>query len=98
MNLREMYPFLFQVTLRDDNDNAPRFTGTRFVATVSEDKQPGTFVYQVEAMDADDGANGAIKYELLKVEPERASQLFAIDAKTGYITTQAAIDREKFET
>ena len=91
-------PLLFQVTLRDDNDNAPRFTGTRFVASVSEDKQPGTFVYQVEAADADAGKNADITYELLKTEPSRASKLFAIDAKSGYITTQAAIDREQFET
>ena len=83
--------------IRDENDNAPRFTGTRFVATVSEDKQPGTFVYQVEAVDADKGRNAEVTYQLLGSEPDKASGLFEIDPKSGYITTKAKIDREEFD-
>ena len=41
---------IIQVVLTDENDNAPRFTGTRFLASVAEGKPAGTFVYQVSTI------------------------------------------------
>ena len=58
---------------------------------------PNQTLYKVEAVDADENLNGLVSYTLLKTEPTDAAGLFQIDEKTGYITTSAAIDREKFE-
>lgn len=87
-----------QVNIQDENDNAPSFTGSRFLATVEEGQPPGTFIYQVEATDMDNEDNGLVQYQIVKVEPRSASDLFTIDAATGYIKTTEAIDREVFDS
>ena len=86
-----------EVIVEDENDNAPRFTGTRFVASVKEDQPGGTFIYQVEATDLDADENGLVRYEIVKVEPRLAESFFAIDPVKGFIKTKKPIDRELFD-
>jgi len=87
-------PANLQINFLDENDNAPEFTGSRFLATVMEGQPVGTFIYQVEASDVDNDQNGIVKYRIIKVEPRSAFNLFAIDENTGIISTKQLIDRE----
>jgi len=47
-----------QVTVTDENDNTPVFTGTPYAATVPEDSAIGFTALTVAATDADVGSNG----------------------------------------
>lgn len=77
----------------DINDNEPIFEQEVYNANVMEVADPGTSVYQVVAIDRDEGNNSAIIYSLLDT-PNTHSQWFQIDAHSGLITTRAHIDCE----
>ncbi|KAI1280906.1 Cadherin-23 [Halotydeus destructor] len=85
------------------NDGIPLFVkpAENEVVYVSENANPGTFVYQVEAVDADNPStqNGKVMYKFLEHEPH-----FEIDPLSGIITTATnkkqrtenyRLDREK---
>lgn len=78
------------------NDGIPQFIrpAENEVVTVNENVKPGTFVYQVEAVDADNPntPNGKVMYKFL--DPV---QHFEIDPLSGIITT-ATNRRQKTET
>ena len=52
---------------------------------------------KVEAMDADEGKNGAVHYSIISTKPKSASNIFVIESETGYISTSDEIDRELFD-
>ncbi|CAN0269376.1 unnamed protein product [Lampetra planeri] len=79
------------VTLRDVNDNAPRFPWQRLAATVRENEPAGTVVTQLVAWDVDGGAGGQLEFALA---PGSLSSGFRLDSLTGIITTTASLDRE----
>ena len=78
----------FSVTIGDisANDGIPVFIkpAENEVIAVVENSKPGTFVYQVEAVDPDNPnhPNGKVMYKFLEPEP-----YFEIDPLTGIITT-----------
>ncbi|NWH61172.1 CADN protein, partial [Geococcyx californianus] len=84
------------VTIDDVNNNKPIFQKCQYYrenAYVLENQPPGTVVLQVEATDADEGANGVVKYGLM----HRGGVLpaFSIHPDTGVLTTAQVFDREK---
>ncbi|XP_032829257.2 protocadherin-16-like isoform X2 [Petromyzon marinus] len=79
------------VTLRDVNDNAPRFPWQRLATTVRENEPAGTVVTQLVAWDVDGGAGGQLEFALA---PGSLSSGFRLDSLTGIITTTASLDRE----
>uniref|UniRef100_A0A3Q2DCV8 FAT atypical cadherin 3b n=1 Tax=Cyprinodon variegatus TaxID=28743 RepID=A0A3Q2DCV8_CYPVA len=79
------------VEILDVNDNKPQFETKTYVATVMEGVPSGTRVIQVRAFDPDWGSNGQA---LSLSGPITASSVYAIDSKTGWITTLAQIDHE----
>ena len=79
------------VTLKDVNDNPPTFSNHSFDASVNELVQPGSFVYRVNASDADLGSNSLISYSISK---GNALGWFSVDATSGIVTTAASLDRE----
>ncbi|XP_015235244.1 PREDICTED: protocadherin Fat 3-like [Cyprinodon variegatus] len=98
-----------EVKILDVNDNKPQFETKTYVATVMEGVPSGTRVIQVRAFDPDWGSNGQVTYSLgllLTYNPDlmkealslsgpiTASSVYAIDSKTGWITTLAQIDHE----
>ncbi|XP_074841792.1 neural-cadherin-like [Carettochelys insculpta] len=86
------------VTINDINNNKPVFKECACYSDntwVLENQSPGTYVLQVEALDADLGLNGEVKYGLMY--RDEASPGFSIDPKTGIITTTQRFDREKQE-
>lgn len=84
------------ITLEDQNDNAPRFTQQHYSAAVWEGKSKGTFVMQVTAHDADQGANSRVLYHIVDGNHDNA---FIIEpAFSGIVKTNIVLDREIRET
>ncbi|KAM7398079.1 hypothetical protein PAMA_006109 [Pampus argenteus] len=98
-----------EVKILDVNDNTPVFETNTYVATVMEGMPVGTRVIQVRALDPDWGSNGQVTYSLGPLltynldltEDTRSfsasittSSVFAIDSKTGWITTVSQMDHE----
>ncbi|KAK0149004.1 Protocadherin Fat 3 [Merluccius polli] len=72
-----------QVTLLDDNDNAPQFRATEYRASVKSDVAKGFLVTQIQAYDPDNGVNAKVTYSLyseahvpvvdiLEIDPDNA--------------------------
>lgn len=93
-----------EVKVLDVNDNKPSFVTSSYVAMVMEGIPIGTRVIQVHAVDPDWGSNGQVTYSLGFVfnhEKEQTSErtsainyMFAVDSKTGWITTLGELDHE----
>ena len=79
------------VTVSDVNDNAPEFTQFQYTATVAENTTVGSMVVGVEATDLDASDRTQLLYSILDAVnfPE-----FAIDSRTGVITTSQTLDFE----
>lgn len=84
------------ITLQDENDNPPRFTQQQYSAAVWEGKSKATFVMQVNAHDADQGANSRVLYHIVDGNHDNA---FIIEpAFSGIVKTNIVLDREIRET
>uniref|UniRef100_A0A3B3XCQ2 FAT atypical cadherin 3b n=1 Tax=Poecilia mexicana TaxID=48701 RepID=A0A3B3XCQ2_9TELE len=86
-----------EVKILDVNDNKPEFETSTYVATVMEGMPSGTRVIQVRALDPDWGSNGQVceKQDTLSLTgPITTGSVFAIDSKTGWITTVTQMDHE----
>ncbi|XP_043981143.1 neural-cadherin-like isoform X3 [Gambusia affinis] len=84
------------VGVDDVNNNKPIFEQCqqyREQASVLENQPAGTFVLQVHAVDADEGANGKVKYGLM--HRDSAMPAFRIHPDTGVIVTARHFDRER---
>lgn len=80
------------IELEDENDNSPQFSQRQFAATASEGKTKGTFVAQVQAFDADEGANARLRYHIVDGNHDNA---FVIEpAFSGIVRTNIVLDRE----
>lgn len=79
---------ILKVNVLDANDNSPHLD--TIVAYVTEEQPKGQFVTQVMAVDADEGRNGEVEYNLTL----RGTQSLNIDPKTGNITTKVKFDYE----
>ena len=71
------------VTVDDENDNDPRFTQSRYTASLAENVLPDTVVLTVQATDLDRANNAKITYSL----SNETQWLFKIDNETGVLTT-----------
>ncbi|XP_032557279.1 neural-cadherin-like isoform X2 [Chiroxiphia lanceolata] len=84
------------VKIDDVNNNKPVFQKCQYYrehASVLENQPSGTVVLQVEATDADEGANGVVKYGLM--HRDGVLPAFTIHPDTGVLTTVQVFDREK---
>lgn len=75
----------------DTNDCHPLFEKDVYVISIPEDAPPGSSLIQMQARDADDGANSDIVYSILRSSQDSA---ISIEPETGLVTTAAALDRE----
>ncbi|XP_065272866.1 neural-cadherin-like [Emys orbicularis] len=83
------------VGIDDVNNNKPIFQKCQYYrehASVLENQPSGTFVLRVEATDADEGANGRVKYGIM--HRDGALPSFSIHPDTGVLTTLQRFDRE----
>lgn len=83
----------FHLRVTDINDNAPEFKESVYYANVLEVADPGTSVFQVTAVDIDEGENSVLTYSLQE-NTETHVPWFQIDSRSGLITTKAHIDCE----
>ena len=77
------------IFVTDVNDNAPSFTQPSYTGFIIENRSPGTSILRVSANDSDSFPNNVITYSLL-----RSSEEFLLNASTGELTTQRALDFE----
>ncbi|NXE42701.1 PCDG7 protein, partial [Ptilorrhoa leucosticta] len=84
----------------DVNDNAPVFAQERYSARLAENNAAGALVLTVRATDADWGQNARVRYRLSEGRkmPSKALQKFVVDAESGTITLQEALDYEDTRT
>uniref|UniRef100_T1ING2 Cadherin domain-containing protein n=1 Tax=Strigamia maritima TaxID=126957 RepID=T1ING2_STRMM len=81
-----------RIDLIDQNDNPPRFTQDRYVSSVWEGQNKGTFVMQVSASDEDSGSYGSIVYHIVDGNHDNA---FVIEPPfSGIVKTNIVLDRE----
>ncbi|RLV62207.1 hypothetical protein DV515_00019555, partial [Chloebia gouldiae] len=81
------------VNVTDANDNPPVFAQDRYRVILPENAPPGSAVLNLSASDADAGTNAQITYSFGKM-PTKALQKFVVDAESGSITLQEALDFE----
>uniref|UniRef100_A0A8B9G8Z9 Cadherin domain-containing protein n=1 Tax=Amazona collaria TaxID=241587 RepID=A0A8B9G8Z9_9PSIT len=81
------------INVTDANDNAPVFAQEWYRVSLRENALPGWTVLNVSASDADAGSNARITYGFGKMSA-KVLQKFAIDAESGRITLQEALDFE----
>ncbi|XP_072920653.1 protocadherin Fat 1a isoform X7 [Hemitrygon akajei] len=81
---------LLDVNILDANDNRPAFLQDVYSEVVSENKEVGSMIIQLEATDRDLGANGEVRYSILT-----DTDAFAIDSVTGIVKVIGLLDREK---
>lgn len=82
---------IISLRVTDVNDNAPTFAESEYKANVLEAAPPGTPVVQVSATDVDEAENSEIRYSLM---PMPQSDWFAIDERSGLVTTRSRVDCE----
>ncbi|XP_057885306.1 cadherin-23 [Melospiza georgiana] len=80
------------VNLLDLNDNDPTFQNLPFVAEIAEGLPAGTSVFQVVAIDLDEGPNGQVSYRMQVGMPRMD---FLINSTSGLVTSMAVLDRER---
>ncbi|PKK19790.1 protocadherin gamma-B5-like [Columba livia] len=81
------------INVTDANDNAPVFAQDRYRASLREDAPPGSTVLNVSASDSDAGTYARITYGFGET-PAKVLQKFVLDAESGTITLQEALDFE----
>ena len=81
----------FNITVIDANDNGPVFNPSVIWQSVPEDLAVGSPVVTVTAIDADSGLFGMVNYSIIS---NLSKPFFTINATTGLITLQKALDRE----
>ncbi|XP_030251965.1 protocadherin beta-11-like [Sparus aurata] len=82
------------ITVLDNNDNAPVFNQSVYKATVMENSPSDTYVITVNATDADSGSNSVVTYYFSDLN-SGLRDLFTIDEKTGVISITGSVDYEK---
>ncbi|XP_056351491.1 protocadherin-15 isoform X2 [Oenanthe melanoleuca] len=80
--VQESVPVTVNILVIDANDNTPTFSNISYNVKIYTDMRPGEGVIKLTAVDADEGANGQIVYEILA----GAQGDFAINEQTGLIT------------
>lgn len=77
------------ITVLDVNDNAPMFSQKSYSGVIAENAEANSFVFNITAMDPDEGAGGEIHYDFLN-EGE-AQGLLRINSQTGEIRTRVPL-------
>ncbi|NXR08105.1 PCDGE protein, partial [Semnornis frantzii] len=81
------------INVTDANDNAPVFAQDRYRVSLREDAPRGSMVMNVSATDADAGINARITYGFGEMSA-KVLRKFLVDAESGTITLQEALDFE----
>ncbi|TMS04342.1 Protocadherin-15 [Larimichthys crocea] len=80
-------PVTVNIVVIDANDNTPTFAEVSYTVEVFTNMLPGETVLQLTAVDADEGLNGLVTYEILA----GAQGDFVISNRTGRITVALGV-------
>ncbi|NXG28931.1 PCD15 protein, partial [Dromaius novaehollandiae] len=80
--VQESSPVTVNILVIDANDNSPTFSNISYNVKIYTDMGPGEGVIKLTAVDADEGPNGQIVYEILAGDQGD----FIINDRTGLIT------------
>uniref|UniRef100_A0A8C4TTH5 Protocadherin-15 n=1 Tax=Falco tinnunculus TaxID=100819 RepID=A0A8C4TTH5_FALTI len=80
--VQESVPVTVNILVIDANDNSPTFSNISYNVKIYTDMRPGEGVIKLTAVDADEGPNGQIVYEILAGDQGD----FIINDRTGLIT------------
>nr|XP_012147456.1 PREDICTED: protein dachsous isoform X1 [Megachile rotundata]XP_012147457.1 PREDICTED: protein dachsous isoform X2 [Megachile rotundata] len=89
-----------RIHLEDVNDNSPKFPVSEYLEFVGENEPIGTTVFSARASDLDRGIFGSLNYSIVSAAATGFSdiddswKLFAVDGKSGTVTTRAIFDYE----
>ncbi|XP_037660839.1 protocadherin-15 isoform X5 [Choloepus didactylus] len=86
--VQESEPVIVNIRVMDANDNTPAFPEISYDVYVYTDMSPGDSVIQLTAVDADEGSNGEITYEILV----GSQGDFVINKTTGLITIASGVE------
>ncbi|RXM34654.1 Protocadherin-15, partial [Acipenser ruthenus] len=86
--VQESTPVAVNILVIDANDKTPTFSNISYSVNVYTDMQPGEAVLRLTALDADEGLNGQITYEILA----GAQGDFIINNRTGLITVAPGVN------
>ncbi|KAI5940397.1 Protocadherin-15 [Manis javanica] len=86
--VQESAPVIVNIQVMDANDNTPTFPEISYDVYVYTDMSPGDSVIQLTAVDADEGSNGEITYEILV----GAQGDFIINNTTGLIAIAPGVE------
>ncbi|XP_023620049.1 protocadherin-15 isoform X5 [Myotis lucifugus] len=86
--VQESQPVVVNIRVMDANDNTPTFPEISYNVYVYTDMSPGDSVIQLTAVDADEGSNGEISYEILIGDQGD----FIINRETGLITIAPGVE------
>ena len=80
------------VTVKDLNDNAPRFLNRSYYGSIDEGSGPGSEIHDyhnmplvIKAVDGDSGDNAKITYSILETTAKR---YFDVDLNTGKLVSR----------
>ena len=77
------------INVLDVNDNRPRFSQPLYEVSLTENTPPGTVVVTVEALDHDEGLNGAVEFQFsVSTQESVASRVFSVNSSTGQIVVK----------
>ncbi|KAF9822527.1 hypothetical protein SFRURICE_010278 [Spodoptera frugiperda] len=79
---------------RELRNQSPYFEQALYVASVAEEQPPGVTVTTVRARDPE---NSPVTYSMSSLLDSRSAGMFAVDSRTGVVTTQARLDRERLD-
>ncbi|XP_065776051.1 protocadherin-15 isoform X6 [Muntiacus reevesi] len=86
--VQESEPVIVNIRVMDANDNTPTFPEISYDVYVYTDMNAGDSVIQLTAVDADEGSNGEITYEILV----GAQGDFIVNKTTGLITIAPGVE------
>ncbi|KAJ2938245.1 hypothetical protein O0L34_g17587 [Tuta absoluta] len=79
---------------RELRNQSPYFEQALYVASVAEEQPPGVVVTTVRARDPE---NSPVTYTMSSLLDSRSAGMFAVDSRSGVVTTQARLDRERLD-
>ncbi|XP_019369272.1 PREDICTED: cadherin EGF LAG seven-pass G-type receptor 2, partial [Gavialis gangeticus] len=81
-----------------DANSSPQFPAPTYQAWVAENRPAGTPVISLQAADPDEGDAGRLAYSLDALFDSRSGAFFAIDPRSGLVSTAEELDRETKST
>lgn len=81
---------LIVINVEDANDNRPVFDRPNYDVSVPETADTGTEIAVVRATDADDGANGRVRYRFSR--RARGREDFRLDERSGIVVVNRRLD------